>query len=563
MKSGDIIQLVIFVVALLVLAPPLGIWMAYVLKGQKTFLSPILGWLERGIYKICSIDEKSEMNWKDYAKSLLVFNFVGFILLFTIQFIQNYLPLNPQNLDGLNWHLSFNTAISFVTNTNWQSYGGESTMSYLTQMLGLTVQNFLSAATGIAVFVAVVRGIASKQSNKIGNFWVDLTRSTVYILLPLSIILAIALTHQGVIQNLNPYTKIITLEGSEQIIPGGPAASQIAIKQLGTNGGGFFSVNSAHPFENPTPFSNFLQMLAILLIPAALTFTFGKLVGSMKQGIALFSVMFLVWAAGLGVSIYSEYSVNPIFNKSAIMEGKETRFGVMNSLIWSTATTVASNGSVNAMHSSLSPLAGGIAIFNIMLGEIIFGGVGAGMYGMLLFVLLTVFLSGLMVGRSPEYLGKKIEAFEMQWAILGILGPCAVILLGAALSSVLPVALSSLGNKGPHGFSEIIYAWVSAAGNNGSAFAGLNANTIFYNVMLGFAMLIGRFIVIIPVLAIAGNLAQKKQTPQSAGTFATDTPIFGILLIGVILIVGALTFLPALSLGPIVEHFLMLSSQTF
>lgn len=563
MKSSDLFQLILFVSALLILAPPLGVWMARVLKGEKTFLSPVFGWVENGIYKFCGIDSKSEMNWKDYAKSLLIFNFLGFVLLFILQLIQNQLPLNPQNLDSLSWHLSWNTAISFMTNTNWQAYGGESTMSYLTQMIGLTVQNFVSAATGIAVFVALVRGLVLKQSNKIGNFWVDLTRSTVYILLPLSIVLAVLLAHQGVIQNLNPYSKITTLEGVEQVIPGGLAASQIAIKQLGTNGGGFFNVNSAHPFENPTPFSNFLQMLAILLIPAALTFTFGKLVGSLRQGVTLFLVMFLVWGAGLGLSIYSEYSVNPTFQQSAMMEGKETRLGVMNSLIWSTATTVASNGSVNAMHSSLSPLSGGVALFNIMLGEIIFGGVGAGMYGMLLFVLLTVFLSGLMVGRSPEYLGKKIEAYEMQWAILGILGPCAVILLGSALSAVLPMALSSLANKGPHGFSEILYAWTSAAGNNGSAFAGLNANTPFYNTMLGFAMLIGRFVVIIPVLAIAGNLASKKLTPQSAGTFLTDTPIFAVLLFGVIIIVGALTFLPALSLGPIVEHFLMLSGQTF
>lgn len=507
MNSNDIFQLILFVAALIILAPPLGIWIAGVLKGEKTFLSPVLGWVEKGICKICGIDSKIEMSWKDYAKSLLIFNFLGFVILFILQLIQNHLPLNPQNMDSLSWHLSWNTAISFMTNTNWQSYGGESTMSYLTQMIGLTVQNFVSAATGISVFVAIVRGLVLKQSVKIGNFWVDLTRSTIYILLPLSIALAILLTHQGVIQNLNPYTKITTLEGAEQLIPGGPAASQIAIKQLGTNGGGFFNVNSAHPFENPTPFSNFLQMLAIILIPAALTFSFGKMVGYLRQGVTLFLVMFLVWGAGLGFSIYSEYSMNPNFHQSGLMEGKETRLGVMNSLIWSTVTTVASNGSVNSMHSSLSPLSGGVALFNMMLGEIIFGGVGAGMYGMLLFVLLTVFLSGLMVGRSPEYLGKKIEAYEMQWAILGILGPCAVILLGAALSAVLLIALSSVANKGPHGFSEILYAWTSAAANNGSAFAGLNANTPYYNVMLGLAMLIGRFVVIIPVLAIAGSLA--------------------------------------------------------
>lgn len=563
MTSIDFFQLIIFITLLLILTPPLGIWMAKVLKGETHFLSRPLGWLERFTYKISAVEIKEEMNWKEYALALLTFNGIGFIGVFLLLLCQKFLPLNPQGFEGTTFHLAFNTAISFMTNTNWQAYGGESTMSYLTQMLGFTVQNFLSAATGIAVFTALVRGIINKENQRIGNFWVDLTRITVYILLPLSFVLALLLTHQGVIQNFNSYLKINTLEGLEQIIPGGPAASQIAIKQLGTNGGGFFNANSAHPFENPTPFSNLLQMIAILLLPAALTFTFGKMVGSLKQGVTLFLVMLFVWLAGLGISIYSEYSTNPIFNQSALMEGKEARFGVMNSLIWSTATTVASNGSVNSMHSSLSPLAGGMAMFNIMLGEIIFGGVGSGMYGMLLFVLLTVFLSGLMVGRSPEYLGKKIEAFEMQWAILGILGPCAVILIGSALSAVLPVGLSSLTNKGPHGFSEILYAWSSAAGNNGSAFAGLNANTIFYNLLLGLAMLVGRFIVLLPVLAIAGNLTMKKTIPVSSGTFQTDTFIFSFLLLGVILIVGALTFLPALALGPIIEQFLMSSGKTF
>jgi potassium-transporting ATPase potassium-binding subunit len=563
MKSSDIFQVILFVGALVTLAPILGVFLARIFKGDKTFLTSLLGWLEKLIYKIAGLNPNAEMNWKEYAKSLLVFNLIGFAFLFLLQISQKVLPLNPQGFENLSWHLAFSTAVSFVTNTNWQSYGGEATMSYLTQMLGLTVQNFVSAATGISVFLVLVRGLIQKQNSKLGNFWVDLTRSTVYILLPLSVVLAIVLTHEGVIQNFDPYQKLQTVEGQEQIIPGGPAASQIAIKQLGTNGGGFFNTNSAHPFENPTPFSNFLQMLSILLIPAALTFTFGQMVGSMRQGLTLFLVMFSVWMAGLTISISSEYQTNPVLGVSGVMEGKETRFGVINSVIWSTATTVASNGSVNAMHSSLSPLSGGVAVFNMMLGEIIFGGVGAGMYGMLLFVLLTVFLSGLMVGRSPEYLGKKIEAFEMKWAILGILGPCAVILVGAALSSVLPTALTSLSHRGPHGFSEILYAWTSAAANNGSAFAGLNANTPYYNLMLGLAMLIGRFVVIIPVLAIAGNLASKKIIPQSQGTFATDSAIFAILLVGVILIVGALTFLPALSLGPIVEHFLMLNGQSF
>lgn len=563
MKSADVFQIILYVGALVILAPVMGVFFARVLNGEKTFLTPVFGRLERLVYKFAGINSTSEMNWKEYAKSLLVFNLIGFVFLFLIQMFQKILPLNPQDFDNLSWHLAFNTAISFVTNTNWQSYGGESTMSYLAQMLGLTVQNFVSASTGIAVFLVLVRGLVQQKNTKLGNFWVDLTRSTVYILLPLSIVLAILLTDEGVVQNFDSYTKTLNIEGQEQVIPGGPAASQIAIKQIGTNGGGFFSVNSAHPFENSTPFSNFLQMLALILIPAALTFTFGKMVGSMRQGVTLFLVMFLVWGAGLAASLYGEYQTNPVFNESAIMEGKETRFGVTNSLIWSTATTVASNGSVNSMHSSLTPISGGVAMFNMMLGEVIFGGVGAGMYGMLLFVLLTVFLSGLMVGRSPEYLGKKIEAFEIKWAILGILGPCAVILLGTAISCLLPIALSSLANKGPHGFSEILYAWTSAAANNGSAFAGLNANTPFYNVMLGLAMIVGRFVVIVPVLAIAGNLSAKKTVPQSQGTFATDTAVFGVLLFGVILIVGALTFLPALSLGPIVEHFLMLNGKSF
>ena len=563
LNSNDVIQIVIFIFLLVILAPPLGIWIARVLKSENHFLSKPLGWLENLIYKVSGIDPAKEMNWKEYAVALLIFNGLGLLTVFLFLLLQKWLPLNPQNLDSTSFHLALNTAVSFMTNTNWQAYGGESTLSYLTQMLGLTVQNFLSAATGIAVFAALVRGLIRKNNPKIGNFWVDLTKSTVYILLPLSFVVAILLTQQGVIQNFNEYLKIETLEGAQQIIPGGPAASQIAIKQLGTNGGGFFNTNSAHPFENPTPLSNLIQMLALLLIPAALTFTFGKMVGSIKQGITLFIVMFSVWIFGLGASIYFEYSHNPIFAESALMEGKETRLGVMNSLIWSTATTVASNGSVNSMHSSLSPAAGGISMFNMMLGEIIFGGVGSGMYGMLLFVILTVFLSGLMVGRSPEYLGKKIEAFEMKWVILAILSPCAVILLGSALSCVHPLGLESLANKGPHGFSEILYAWTSAAGNNGSAFAGLNANTVFYNTLLALAMLMGRFVVILPVLAIAGHLANKKTTPQSSGSFQTDTFLFGVLLFGVILIVGALTFLPALALGPVIEQFLIFSAKTF
>ncbi len=564
MKTMDIVQILLYVGLLVACVPPLGAYMAKVFEGQRTFMTPILGWLERLTYRVSGVDENEEMGWWEYTKALLWFNFFGFLAVFLLQMFQASLPLNPAAMANVSWHSSLNTAISFMTNTNWQGYGGESTMSYLTQMLGLGVQNFVSAATGAAVFIALTRGIVRKSGKTLGNFWTDMTRATLYVLLPISLILAVLLIGQGVVQNFSSYVDVTTLEGAKQSIPLGPAASQIAIKQIGTNGGGFFNVNSAHPFENPAPFSNFLQMFALLLIPAALTFTYGRLVKSQRQGWTIFAVMLAVWLTTLGGSLVAEYAHNPIFNHSAIMEGKEVRLGVTNSLIWSTATTVASNGSVNAMHSSLSPLAGGLAMFNIMLGEVIFGGVGAGMYGMLLFVLLTVFLSGLMVGRSPEYLGKKIEAAEMKMAILGILGPCAVILLGAAVSAVSPVnALTSLANKGPHGLSEILYAFTSAAGNNGSAFAGLTANTVYFNLMLGLTMFIGRFVVIVPALAIAGQLVKKKVAPPSAGTFATDTMIFGVLLIGVILIVGALTFLPALSLGPIVEHFLMLKGQAF
>ena len=563
MKSTDVLQIIIYIVALFAFAPPLGTYMAKVFQGERTFLHPVLGWIEKLTYKVVNVNEQEEMDWKDYAKALLIFNFFGFCVVFLVQVIQISLPLNPNALPNITWHSAFNTAVSFMTNTNWQGYAGETTMSYLTQMLVLTVQNFLSAATGVAVFLVLVRGLIKNSAFTIGNFWTDITRTTVYILLPLSLVLAVLLISQGVIQNFSNYVNVVTLEGAKQVLPMGPAASQIAIKQLGTNGGGFFNANSAHPFENPTPFSNFLEMLAILLLPAALALTFGRIVGSRRQGWTLFAVMFSVWLFTLLSSVASEYTMNPIFQQSGIMEGKETRFGVVNSLIWSSVTTVASNGSVNSMHSSLSPLSGGLAMFNVMLGEVIFGGIGAGMYGMLLFVLLTVFLSGLMVGRSPEYLGKKIEAAEMKMAILGILAPCACILLGTAISCIFPVALSSVSNRGPHGFSEILYAFTSAAGNNGSAFAGLNANTPYFNVVLGIVMLIGRFAVILPVLAIAGQLVRKKISPPSAGTFATDTPIFGLLLIGVIVIVGALTFLPALSLGPIVEHFLMIKGQTF
>ncbi len=459
--------------------------------------------------------------------------------------------------------LAFNTAVSFMTNTNWQSYAGETTLSYLTQMLGLTVQNFLSAATGVAVLLALTRGLTRRSLQTIGNFWTDLVRATLYVLLPLAFILAILLVGQGVVQTFSPAMHVQTLEGHSQIIPFGPAASQIAIKQLGTNGGGFFNANSAYPLENPTPLCNFLQMLSLLLIPAALTYTYGKMVGCRRQGWAIFAAMIALFLAGLVVSLLAEYGFNPVTGIAASMEGKEVRFGIANSVLWANATTAASNGSVNAMHSSLSPLTGLVAMFNIMLGEVIFGGVGAGLYGMLVFVILTVFIAGLMVGRTPEYLGKKIEAFEVKMSMLAVIAPSLVILVFSAIACVTDSGLSSLGNKGPHGLSEILYAFSSATGNNGSAFAGLNANTTFYNIMLGIAMLIGRFAVIVPVLAIAGSMVNKKIAPFSAGTFQTDNATFVVLLVAIVIIVGGLTFFPALSLGPIVEHLLMLAGHAF
>ena len=483
-----------------------------------------------------------------------------FLAVFLLQLTQHRLPLNPDHLTPTSLALAFNTAVSFMTNTNWQSYAGETTLSYLTQMAGLTVQNFLSAATGIAVMVALVRGIKRQQTHLLGNFGADITRGIVYILLPLSLIFSVFFLGQGVIQTFEGSRQVTTLEGATQKIALGPVASQESIKMLGTNGGGFFNTNSAHPFENPTPVSNFLEVLMILLLPASFVFTFGIMLGAPRHAQVVFWVMMTVLVMSLGVALHAEYSSVLTHH---LMEGKETRFGVMNSVLWSTATTAASNGSVNAMISSMSPLAGGMAMFNIMLGETIFGGVGSGMYGMVLFMLLTVFLAGLMVGRTPEYLGKKIESREMKWVLLGILIPNVVILVGAGLSAVLPLGLSSLSHQGPHGLSEILYAFTSAAGNNGSAFAGLNANTPYWNIALGIAMILGRFGVIIPCLIVAGSLARKKTVPPSEGTFPTDGWLFGVLLFGTLLIVGVLTFLPALALGPIVEHLLMISGRAF
>ena len=578
------IQLALFLGALILLTPVLGKYIKQVIGGEKHLLTPIFGWFERGIYRVCGIDAQEEMNWKKYLASLLWFNFLGFVIVFALQLTQAWLPFNPAKVPNTSWHLALNTAISFVTNTNWQSYSGESTMSYLTQMAALGVQNFLSAATGLAVLIALMKGlvhkvahtmaprqwaIVDKEKNAphtlfgLGNFWVDLTRSVVYILLPLSIVFALVLVGQGVVQTFSSYTDTTTLEGVKQVIPLGPAASQIAIKQLGTNGGGFFGVNSAHPFENPTPFSNFLEMLALLLIPAALTYTYGLFIGSKKQGWTLFGAMLIILCVGLGVSLYAEYAANPALHIAGSMEGKETRFGIINSIIWSTSTTVASNGSVNAMHDSLSPLAGLVAMFNMMLGEVVFGAVGSGLYGMIAFVILTVFIAGLMVGRTPEYLGKKIESFEVRMALIAVLAPAVCILAFTAIAVSSHAGLAGLNNKGPHGLSEILYAFTSACANNGSAFAGLTTNTPFYNVLLSICMLVGRFGVIIPMMAIAGSMAGKKVTPVSSGTFHTDNGMFLILLIGVIIIVGGLTFFPALSLGPILEHLLMQAGMTF
>ncbi|MCX6355364.1 MAG: potassium-transporting ATPase subunit KdpA [Candidatus Aureabacteria bacterium] len=564
MKIMDIVQISLYFGILGILTLLLGSYIFRVLGKDRQGALDSFSRMDNAILRLVVGGRGTyEMTWKEYAFSLLVFNGIGFFALVLLQLFQAGLPLNPQKLPDVPFWLAFNTAVSFMTNTNWQAYSGEAVMSYLTQMLGLCVQNFLSAATGMGVLLALARGLKRQSAKTVGNFWVDVTRTTLYVLLPLSIILAVLLVSQGVVQSLAPYATVKTVEGGSQVIPLGPAASQIAIKQLGTNGGGFFGVNSAHPFENPTPFSNFLEMLAILLIPAVSVYMFGLMVGSRRHGACLFAAMLAILLAGFIVAWWSETRVNPMIGSPCWMEGKEIRFGVMNSVLWGCVTTGASNGSVNAMHDSMSPLTGMIPMCNMMMGEIIFGGVGTGLYTMILYVILTVFLTGIMVGRTPEYLGKKIEAREMIWAIIGILLPSAVILVGSAMACLLPAARSSVANGGPHGLSEILYAFTSATENNGSAFTGLNANTVFYNLALSVAMLIGRFGVIIPVLAIAGLLVSKKAAPPSSGTFPTTGVAFVFVLIGVILIVGALTFVPPLFLGPVVEHGLMLRGITF
>jgi potassium-transporting ATPase potassium-binding subunit len=567
------IQILLYAVLIFAVTKPLGIYMFRVFEGSRQPLRRFFGPIESGIYSLCGVDPEQQHDWKQYSTALLVFSAITLLVTYGIERFQHILPLNPQQLPPVPADLAFGTAASFTTNTNWQAYGGETTMSYLTQMAGLAWHNFISAAAGIGVMLAIARGLTYRlQPNApktLGNFWVDLIRATIYLLLPFSIVLALVLVWQGVLQNFSSYVELTTLEGIKQTLAMGPAASQIAIKQLGTNGGGFFNVNSAHPFEGGTPLANFIEMLAILAIPAAQVYMYGLMARDTKQGWALFGAMAVLFFMGVGTAYYFESKPNPVMQKLAVdqtagnMEGKEVRYGVGSSVTWATATTDASNGSVNSMHDSYNSLAGLVPLVNIQLGEVIFGGVGAGLYGMLIFVLLAVFIAGLMVGRTPEYLGKKIEAREMKLVMLYVLIFPLLILAFSAWSTVVPYGLSSLNNNGPHGLSEILYAYSSAAGNNGSAFAGLNANTPWYNVTQGLTMLAGRFLMIIPVLAVAGSMVGKKAVPESLGTFPTNGTLFVVLLVGVVVIVGALTFFPALALGPVVEHFVALAGKVY
>lgn len=561
MTAADVTYLALFLLALIAGTPLLGRWLARVLQGN---IPAALRWLapvERLIYRVAGIEPATEMAWPRYAFALVAFNLLGGALVLALQLTQAHLPLNPQGFAAVPLGVAVNTAVSFLTNTNWQAYSGEASLSYLTQMAGLGVQNFLSAATGLAVLAALARGFSRKSAAGLGNFWADLTRSTLYVLLPLSLVFAVVLVSQGVVQSFAPYPTATTLAGTEQVIPLGPAASQIAIKQLGTNGGGFFGVNSAHPFENPTPLSNFLQTLAILLLPAACVYAYGLLVGARRHAWVLYGVMLAFFLGALGLSLWAEYATPG--SAALALEGKEVRFGVTPSLLWANATTVASNGSVNAMHSSLSPLAGGIALFNMLLGEIVFGGIGSGLYGMIVVAILAVFLAGLMVGRTPEYLGKKIEAFEVRMAVLAILLPCAAVLLGCAASFATASGRAAVGNAGPHALTEILYAWGSMANNNGSAFGSLTATGGLYTWGGALAMLLGRFGVIVPVLALAGRFAAKKTVPPSSGTFPTDGALFAVLLAGTIVIEVALIYFPALTLGPVLEHLLLAAGRAF
>jgi len=561
------VQIAIYFLVLTALVVPLGRYMARVFEGEQTILTAVLGPVERRLYRISGIDETREQNWITYTVAMLLFNAAGFALLYALLRLQAWLPFDPAGMSALPPDLSFNTAVSFTSNTNWQNYGGESTLSYLTQMVGLTTQNFVSAGTGIALAVALIRAFARASAKTVGNFWVDLTRTTLYVLLPLSIVAAFVLIWQGVPQDLGPYVDATTLEGAKQTLSQGPAASQIAIKQLGTNGGGFWNANSSVPYENPTPLSNFLELIYILLISAALTHTFGRMVKDERQGWALYAAMSVIFLALVACSYWAEGSGNPQFAALGLdpanWEGKEVRFGIANSSLWEVATTAASNGSVNSMHDSFTPLGGMMALVMMQLGEVIYGGVGSGLYGMLLFVVVAVFIAGLMVGRTPEYLGKKIEAKEVKMSMLAILILPLTMLALTAISVVAPFGVSSMANAGPHGFSEALYLFTSSAANNGSAFAGITGNTPWYNTTGGIAMLIGRYFVIVPMMAVAGSLVAKKIVPASAGTFPTHGALFIGLLVGMILILGGLTFFPALALGPIAEHFAMEAGQLF
>jgi K+-transporting ATPase ATPase A chain len=590
MTSNGWFQIFLYLGVILLLTKPLGVFMFHVFERKKTFLDPALRPVERLIYRVCGVDQEKEMDWKAYGVAMLLFSGASLLLTYIIERTQQWLPWNPQHVPNVAPDLAWNTAVSFTTNTNWQSYVPESTMSYFTQMAGLAYHNFISAAVGIALAMAVIRGVARRESNTIGNFWVDTTRCLLWVLLPLCIIGGLALVSQGVLQNLKPYTQAALVEpqviekqaadGSTtketvgtQTIAQGPVASQEAIKMIGTNGGGFFNANSAHPFENPTPLSNLLEMLMIFAIPSGLTYTLGRMTGSAKHGWAVWSAMAALFLAGVVVAYVAESHGNPLLKGTnqvvsdrqpgGNMEGKEVRFGIANSALFTTITTDASCGAVNNAHDSLTPIAGMVPLINIMLGEIIFGGVGSGLYGMIVFVILSVFIAGLMVGRTPEYLGKKIEALDVKMAVLSILVSSLTILIFSAVAIVTKAGLAGISNPGPHGLSQILYAYTSGTGNNGSAFAGINANTLWFNSTIGVAMLLGRFFTVIPILAIAGNLAAKKHVPESLGTFPVTGPLFTVLLVSVILIVGALTFFPSLSLGPILEHLLMHAGTTF
>jgi potassium-transporting ATPase potassium-binding subunit len=590
MTANGWFQIGMYLLIVLAITKPMGVFMARVFSGQRTFLDPLMRPVEKLLYRVTRVDEKQEMKWTEYAIAMLLFSGVSMLLLYAIQRVQVWMPWNPQALGNVAPDLAFNTAASFTTNTNWQNYPGETTMSYLTQMAGLAYHNFMSAAVGIALAIALVRGIARRESQTIGNFWVDLTRTILWVLLPACVAISLFFVSQGMIQNLKPYAtvqlvdaqtvqvtgadgKTSTQRVTEQKIAMGPVASQEAIKMYGTNGGGFFNANSAHPFENPSPVTNFLQMLLIFTIPAGLTYTLGRMTGSQRHGWAVWGAMAVLFVAGVVCAYAAESRGNPLLKgvdqqasatqPGGNMEGKEVRFGIADTALFATVTTDASCGAVNGVHDSFTPLGGMIPLINIMVGEVVFGGVGAGLYGILVFVILSVFIAGLMVGRTPEYLGKKIEAYDVKMAMLTVLIFCLVILVFTAISVATPMGTASISNPGPHGLSQVLYAYASTAANNGSAFAGLNGNTLWYNVSLGFNTLIGRFFMVIPVLAIAGNLARKKIVPESAGTFPVTTPLFSALLVSVVLIVSALTFFPALSLGPILEHLLMHAGKAF